>query len=52
MIKEQEQYQQILARVINDTENQKLSTMDEIVQRLIQELTVNTNVKQTMKSIY
>lgn len=50
MIKEQEQYQKILKRVIHDTENEKINSMDEIVQLLIEELSLNTNVKKTIKT--
>ena len=50
MSKEQEQYQKILKRVIHDTENQKLNSMDEIIQLLVKELSLNTNVKKSIKS--
>lgn len=50
MGREQEQYQKILKRVIHDTENQKLNSMDEIVQLLVKELPLNTNVKKSIKS--
>ncbi|MFD1416992.1 hypothetical protein [Oceanobacillus jeddahense] len=47
MGREQEQYQKILKRVIHDTENQKVNSMDEIIQLLIKELSLNTNIKRS-----
>ncbi|GIO23860.1 hypothetical protein [Oceanobacillus sp. J11TS1] len=50
MVEEQKQYQKILKRVIHDTENQKINSMDEIIQLLIKELSSNTDVKKSIKS--
>ncbi len=47
MSREQEQYQKILKRVIHDTENQKVNSMDEIIQLLIREISLNTSIKRS-----
>ena len=47
MGREQEQYQKILKRVIHDTESQKVNSMDEIIQLLIKEFSLNTSIKKS-----
>lgn len=46
MTLEQEQYQNILQRMIHDTENQKIGSSEELIKQLVKELSMNTNLKK------
>ncbi|WP_170138905.1 hypothetical protein [Oceanobacillus chungangensis] len=39
---EQEAYKRLLKKVIDDTENDKIQSTDELIQKLITELTTNS----------
>ncbi|GLO67183.1 MULTISPECIES: hypothetical protein [Oceanobacillus] len=45
-MKEQEQYQNILQRMIHDTENQKIGSSEELIKQLVEELSMNPNLKK------
>jgi len=46
---EQEKYKRMLKKVIDETESQKINSTDELIQRLIYELTTNNTLKGNLQ---
>ncbi|WP_205317608.1 hypothetical protein [Oceanobacillus zhaokaii] len=47
---EQEAYKRLLKKVIDDTENDKIQSTDELIQKLIKELTTNNVLRGHIQS--
>lgn len=43
-MKEQEIYKRLLKKLIDETENHKIQSAEELIQRMVKELTSNTKV--------